>query len=273
MAVANGTDCDDGLYCTDPDTCQSGECIGPDRNCSDSDDCTLDECNEAGDSCDHTQQPVPGAEGPPGDVTCSNWEDDDCDGLTDSEDDDCVCDESPDDIWFYNDVEHQQPGGTAYYTNDGGGVNVSGINCTVSVSISGPDGAEFQISGSPDWLTSAEVEDGAVLYIRAQASATEGATNVIELTAGTETGYWNVTTCSGFNCMTGSIGANTGCNSPDTRVYRWRCPGSSDLIYAENFTYQFAGTGLLGCPTGAACEWQTCGGNGWEVGTLACQSP
>ena len=85
-----GTACDDGLYCTDPDSCQEGTCTGPDRDCDDGDACTRDTCNEESDTCEHVLQPLPGAEGPADEATCGNGLDDDCDGLTDGDDPDCT---------------------------------------------------------------------------------------------------------------------------------------------------------------------------------------
>jgi hypothetical protein len=52
-AKTNGTGCDDGLFCTDLDTCTSGVCGGLPRDCSDGDPFTLDTCNEAEDVCEH----------------------------------------------------------------------------------------------------------------------------------------------------------------------------------------------------------------------------
>ncbi len=50
----DGTSCDDGLFCTDPDTCTSGVCGGPARDCSDTNPCTLDICDEVNDKCDNS---------------------------------------------------------------------------------------------------------------------------------------------------------------------------------------------------------------------------
>jgi cysteine-rich repeat protein len=44
---ANGTACNDGLFCTVNDTCQNGTCAaGPARNCADTNACTTDRCDE-----------------------------------------------------------------------------------------------------------------------------------------------------------------------------------------------------------------------------------
>ncbi len=48
----DGTGCDDGQYCTTPDTCSAGVCGGPARDCSGlDDDCNQGICNEASDAC------------------------------------------------------------------------------------------------------------------------------------------------------------------------------------------------------------------------------
>jgi hypothetical protein len=90
QAKANGTDCDDGLYCTVPDQCDEGVCQINARDCDDADSCTVDTCDDINDRCENTPNPIPGAEGPQGDTTCSNNLDDDCDGQTDLDDPDCV---------------------------------------------------------------------------------------------------------------------------------------------------------------------------------------
>jgi len=87
---ANGTDCDDGLYCTVPDQCNNGVCQLDARDCDDGNGCTEDECDDVNDQCTNTLVPNPGAEGPAGNGTCQNGLDDDCDGLTDLDDSDCV---------------------------------------------------------------------------------------------------------------------------------------------------------------------------------------
>ncbi len=87
---ADNTPCEDGLYCTVGDRCLSTTCtpLGS-RVCDDSDFCTVDSCNEDLDRCDFVLDPRPGEEGPPGDDTCSNGQDDDCDGQTDLDDGNC----------------------------------------------------------------------------------------------------------------------------------------------------------------------------------------
>ena len=54
----DGTSCDDGLFCTDPDTCTSGACGGDPRDCSGTGDiCSAGGCDEAADVC--TGEPLP----------------------------------------------------------------------------------------------------------------------------------------------------------------------------------------------------------------------
>lgn len=49
----DGTECDDGLYCTVKDTCTSGTCAGVARECGDVEDqCNHGVCNEELDSCE-----------------------------------------------------------------------------------------------------------------------------------------------------------------------------------------------------------------------------
>jgi len=84
-----GSGCDDGLYCTTGDTCQSGNCVGSDRDCDDGDTCTLDTCDEANDACDNQLIPNPNAEGVWVGGTCTDTVDNDCDRLVDDADPDC----------------------------------------------------------------------------------------------------------------------------------------------------------------------------------------
>ncbi|MFH1332216.1 MAG: S8 family serine peptidase [archaeon] len=51
---ADGTSCDDGLYCNTGEACQSGTCTGGSaRSCNDGNSCTSDTCNENSDACDY----------------------------------------------------------------------------------------------------------------------------------------------------------------------------------------------------------------------------
>lgn len=87
--VNDGAGCDDGQYCTLPDTCSGGNCTGPSRACDDLDPCTTDICDEANDLCDSQLTPIPNAEGPRNDPTCADGIDNDCDLLTDMDDPEC----------------------------------------------------------------------------------------------------------------------------------------------------------------------------------------
>jgi hypothetical protein len=90
-AAPDGTACDDEWFCTLPGTCEAGECTGvEDNDCDDEDSCTSDSCDEIMAECRHELVPVPGAEGPPGDATCSDTADNDCDRLVDGADPNCV---------------------------------------------------------------------------------------------------------------------------------------------------------------------------------------
>ncbi|MBN1774676.1 MAG: hypothetical protein JXB32_25670 [Deltaproteobacteria bacterium] len=91
VAAPDGTACDDGWFCTLPGTCEAGECTGQvDNDCDDGDPCTADSCDELMAECRHVLVPVPGAEGPVGDETCSDGIDNDCDRHVDGDDPNCV---------------------------------------------------------------------------------------------------------------------------------------------------------------------------------------
>jgi nitrous oxidase accessory protein NosD len=45
------TPCDDSLFCTANDQCQSGVCTGAPRNCGDGNQCTADSCDEGANAC------------------------------------------------------------------------------------------------------------------------------------------------------------------------------------------------------------------------------
>jgi hypothetical protein len=168
-------------------------------------------------------------------------------------------------------VAHQPPATTILFSG-GGGIEVKGSrpDCTAAVSVSGPGAPSFDVDGSSIFVTTATVSVGQRVRLRVTTAATAGATIAPQLSIGPHSASWSVSTCSGATCMKGAIGSNLGCASPSTRVFRWKCPGSTEWIYASDFTFQFAGTGLLSCPAGASCEWDLCGGNGWATGTLAC---
>ena len=90
QAVEEGSSCDDGLFCTVGETCTEGQCSGEANLCDDGEECTQDVCREDQGICDHILQPKPGLEGPFGDATCSDGLDNDCDGLTDDADNNCI---------------------------------------------------------------------------------------------------------------------------------------------------------------------------------------
>ena len=51
---AEGTGCEDGLFCTVDDYCSSGSCVsGSQRTCNDNEECTVDSCDENNDVCNH----------------------------------------------------------------------------------------------------------------------------------------------------------------------------------------------------------------------------
>ncbi|HEV8321270.1 MAG TPA: hypothetical protein VG389_06610 [Myxococcota bacterium] len=59
---ADGTPCDDGVFCTDPDTCTAGACGGGPRDCTSvADACNGSSCDEAAAAC----APVPVVDGSP----------------------------------------------------------------------------------------------------------------------------------------------------------------------------------------------------------------
>ena len=53
-----GTACDDGKYCTGPDTCANGSCFGPKETCEDNNECTADVCAEQAGINPSYEQPV-----------------------------------------------------------------------------------------------------------------------------------------------------------------------------------------------------------------------
>ena len=111
LAVPNGTPCSDGLTCTAGDTCQVGACEpGGARDCTSlDDDCNVGMCFE-GTNCQAVPTNADGpcqttcattgvcdafgacleVEGPNGDATCSDGEDNDCDTFIDVDDPDCA---------------------------------------------------------------------------------------------------------------------------------------------------------------------------------------
>ncbi len=88
--VNDGDACDDGFVCTQDDTCSGGVCVGADVSCDDGLACTTDSCAEAMGGCVNEPVPTGGPEAYQGDPECDNGLDDDCDGLTDGDDPDCL---------------------------------------------------------------------------------------------------------------------------------------------------------------------------------------
>jgi hypothetical protein len=85
-------DCDNGDPCTSSHTCQNGSCVhGATDKDSDSDGYLDGEC-PGGTDCDDSDASIhPGAaEGPPGDATCSDGVDNDCDGNSDGAETGCL---------------------------------------------------------------------------------------------------------------------------------------------------------------------------------------
>jgi len=95
--IPEGGGCDDGLFCTVGETCTGGTCGGGGpRNCSDTGSqalCTIDSCDEAADVCIHTPD-LTVFEGPRDSPSCRDVIDNDCDGMTDGQDIQCLLDVS-----------------------------------------------------------------------------------------------------------------------------------------------------------------------------------
>lgn len=93
VAIGNGDACDDGLFCTESEFCQDGVCGGgAPRDCSDQGDqatCTIDTCDDDADKCVHNWDPA-SKEGPLQSAACSDSADNDCDGLVDGDDPQCL---------------------------------------------------------------------------------------------------------------------------------------------------------------------------------------
>jgi len=86
----DGQGCDDGDSCTQGDMCRQGRCVGTLRD-DDNDGHVAIECG--GDDCDDSRSevhPDDSGEGLPGSLTCGDGLDNDCDGVSDSEDVDCM---------------------------------------------------------------------------------------------------------------------------------------------------------------------------------------
>jgi len=83
-------DCSDDDLCTD-DLCVdlTGDCYWEAVVCDDDNECTLDSCDPTSGACLFEMDPEK-YEGPAGDEKCSDGLDNDCDGLTDGEDPQCL---------------------------------------------------------------------------------------------------------------------------------------------------------------------------------------
>jgi len=57
VPAADGSPCDDGLFCTTADQCSTGTCGGSVRVCDDGDACSTDACDEVLDRCTVTSTP------------------------------------------------------------------------------------------------------------------------------------------------------------------------------------------------------------------------
>ncbi len=82
--------CDDGVFCNGAETCDPvvGCLEGEPRDCDDHNPCTEDHCDEDLGQCVHVQAES-AKEGPMGSPTCSDDDDNDCDGLQDADDPEC----------------------------------------------------------------------------------------------------------------------------------------------------------------------------------------
>jgi hypothetical protein len=89
-ACVEGQACDDGDACTQGESCTVGVCQGGEPvACDDQDDCTQNLCEPAM-GCYFPPRADLIPEGPPGDPSCENLVDDDCDSRTDVDDPGCV---------------------------------------------------------------------------------------------------------------------------------------------------------------------------------------
>ena len=49
--AVDGTECDDGQFCSATDSCQAGACVGVDPTCGDGNPCTVDGCDDTSNMC------------------------------------------------------------------------------------------------------------------------------------------------------------------------------------------------------------------------------
>jgi len=94
--VVDGTSCDDGFFCTEEDTCQSGICTSDSvKTCDDGESCTADSCNIDSDACENTWPSCGIADGCCEPGVCTSETDVDCsscgNGVCDSGEDCNTC--------------------------------------------------------------------------------------------------------------------------------------------------------------------------------------
>ena len=123
-------DCDGDTDNRDAD-CQG--CQNADE-CEDGNPCTVDACDAALGTCTHTNQPIPGAEGLNVPGTCDNGLDDDCDGLIDGLDLECMPCESDMDCDDGNECTSDTCAGAncSNQPTGWGGPCDDGLNCSIT---------------------------------------------------------------------------------------------------------------------------------------------
>ncbi len=160
---ADGTSCDDALFCTTGDRCQGGACSGPTaRDCSALDDppCFVGSCSEAQDQCLAFN---------PGTCGCDPAVDADGDGV-----DSCAdCDETDAGVYpgapercngLDDDCDSAVPAGEL--DGDGDGVRACAGDCAPDIAAIHPgaaedcDGVDDDCDGTPDDGASATCDDG-----------------------------------------------------------------------------------------------------------------
>ncbi len=118
----DGESCDDGLWCTDVDTCSGGICEGTDRDCDDGDFCTgAETCNEENDECDSAGDPCDEDEVCNEDTDSCDPAADDDDDTTDDDDDATDDDAADDDDDAVDDDDDEVPSGGDDDDDDDGG--------------------------------------------------------------------------------------------------------------------------------------------------------